>query len=351
MSLPFRLQYTDGAQLLGQHRSNWLGYDQDSSGQPVQSPHASLGGTHSLVPLANLGVSMPQVQSVYQGRPPSSPLPWRAGEEDYAWFTRLFRDVSAAQRTAGAIHHRCIAILPSTDEEFSDFTSVKAWVTQPAGATVRIGQDPGSLVATTVATETDVPAGVSFSLHGAGAKLDLGPLPNTPSSFKFLWIQREVSAGAASRAYDKAVIHLSAENADGNIWYGNVVVFFTLRTDAVAEVEMEGYRDDEVLDLSGDVYTVTLTDSAGAAVDPAGSKVWALLTLPRDPGFDTSIPDAPYGPWPSQAGTMLAQLTRTAAGTYRWEFRPMSGGHYHLTLDCGGEFTYQRHLEVSPVAV
>jgi hypothetical protein len=350
---PLRVMYTDGPQVLGGDRSGWMDTIR-AAGVLSHMPSArSLGGCPSDITLFDDGIFLPYVSPVFREFMYQDPIPWKTdtGDGDVSWYTRLFRDLSSAERTAGKTDYRCLVLAPSLDdEEYDDFSSVKVWLTQPANATVTVGEDNNSITkAVTVASETAAPAGVVFSSPTAGAKLDLGPLTNASGNYIFLWIKRVHSAGAASAAYDKFTVHLSAETSGGDIWYTDIVVYYVLRTDSIDEIDIVGVRDGEVIDLSGDTYTITVKNSSGTAVDPPGQKMWVLCSSTLN--HMTMAPHEEGGMWPGRTAMTTEELVRTATGVFTYQFRPATAGHYHLVLDAGGEFQAQHHIEVSPIAI
>lgn len=121
-----------------------------------------------------------------------------------ATLNALFDDISGAENAAGTVDYRCIFIHNSNSA--NALQSAVVWISAEVagGANIAIGVDPtaasvigsGSAQAVTIASETDAPAGVSFSSPTSfGAGLSLGSIP--AGQCKAVWIRRTATNSSA----------------------------------------------------------------------------------------------------------------------------------------------------------
>ena len=125
----------------------------------------------------------------------------------------LFDNVTGGEATSGDVEYRCFYFANTHLTDTLD--AVKVWLgsnTPAAGTDAAIGLDPAGIgdgsatgVATTIATETDAPAGVTFSAAAnEGAALTVGTLG--PGAGIAVWMRRTVTAGAAAYNNDGAQV-------------------------------------------------------------------------------------------------------------------------------------------------
>lgn len=130
----------------------------------------------------------------------------------------LFDDVTGDESSAGSVEYRCIFVL--NNHGTLSLTNTKVWLSSEvaSGATVAIGLDPvgaiakGSVLAqaTDVASETDAPAGVTFSSPTTKlAGLSIGTL--APGEVQAIWVRRTVPAGTSAMSNDGATIRVEGD--------------------------------------------------------------------------------------------------------------------------------------------
>lgn len=110
---------------------------------------------------------------------------------------RLFDDVTPEQSIAGHIDHRCIYLV---NVGSTSLTNIQIYTPQqPTGATMAIGLDPAGVggTATTIALETDVPSGVTFSSPSSAATGLLVSVLAAGARVPF-WIRRTVPANSTA---------------------------------------------------------------------------------------------------------------------------------------------------------
>lgn len=259
---------------------------------------------------------------------------------------RLFSDLTSAQRTAGKIDYRMIFLM-----NIGTSGSVNVWLTQPRSGTGAIALwKPTPLASGYVerlTNETTSPTGPTFTAPTDLSPLNVGTI-STGSSIP-LFIRRTINAGTAAYAYDYFKLTLSISGS-----VHEFVIFYTMRS-AAASATISGAKDRGIVTApEGDIYTVTVLDSSGAAVDPAGSRVYA--------SFAASLYRPRYGPSPAPYANPVEQVggfpdsaqftmpaTRTAQGIYVVDFKPPHPGHYGMRVDIGGELLLTRGINVSPV--
>lgn len=113
----------------------------------------------------------------------------------------LFDHVSDAEASAGDVEYRCIYVKNPPPEEGHSGIKLSVWIsaeTASADSIIDIGIDPAGRngTATTIASEQDAPAGVTFSHPTAnwdGLKAELARSDVLP-----IWLRRTITAGAAA---------------------------------------------------------------------------------------------------------------------------------------------------------
>ena len=126
----------------------------------------------------------------------------------------LFDAVSGLEHAGGDTEYRCIYIQNAhgslTYEEAVVFIQTN---TPSAESDIFIGLDPAGLnaTATTIATEQDVPAAVSFSQPTSGSPLSIGNM--AVGAYIGLWIERVIAVGTSTVSADSVVLRASGGTA------------------------------------------------------------------------------------------------------------------------------------------
>lgn len=115
----------------------------------------------------------------------------------------LFNDLTGSEVTSGAVHHRCIYVYNDNSTETAQNVSITINSQPIADDTLDIGLDPAGKgdgtttgVATTIASETDIPAGVTFGT----SDLAIGTL--APGEGHAFWVRRTIVAGSHPAVFD-----------------------------------------------------------------------------------------------------------------------------------------------------
>lgn len=130
--------------------------------------------------------------------------------------TGLFDTVTGDEAAAGDAEYRCFYIR-NEDADADGWIDPVVWIssnTPSADTTMAIGLDPAGKngTATTIATEGDAPAGVSFSSPAnKAAGLALPGAPYAQNDFCAVWVRRTVTAGAASAPTDPATFSFEGD--------------------------------------------------------------------------------------------------------------------------------------------
>lgn len=128
----------------------------------------------------------------------------------------LFDAVSGAESSAGDTEYRCV-YFRNEDADADGLIDPVLWVqanTPSADTTMAIGLDPAGKngTATTIATENDAPAGVSFTTPVTkGTGLALPSAPYAQNDFIAFWVRRTVSAAASATASDTATFRVEGD--------------------------------------------------------------------------------------------------------------------------------------------
>lgn len=121
----------------------------------------------------------------------------------------LFDNVSAGEATSGRVEYRCVYITNTNNTDTIGTVVVfMGGLTPSPTSTLDIGLDPAGVgdgaatgVAATVSSETEAPAGVTFSSPVTeGAGLAVGTLG--PGQGIALWCRRTITAGAGAATGD-----------------------------------------------------------------------------------------------------------------------------------------------------
>lgn len=310
---------------------------QRMQGREIQFPSFStnLGGINSglYMPPEN---HLPLVNSVMLTSIPWSP----PGQGPFA-LHKIFRDITAAEASAGVTLYRGLFIVPSRA-----CTDLKVWSSGgPAAGAIMLGTETVNTISTSgakyvqrIATETSAPSGVVFgSYTTSGAALSLGSV--SENGVVFLWVKLVVSAGSTPTMYD--VFNLSfSDGADSTM----KISYHTVQK-GVSSASVTGLQDGGIVQHPyGDTYTVKVYDSSNVLADPPSSTVMCYAASSKN-----STPFMGYNFGQNVSGSFVNQCVRQSTGVYQLEFKPLAPGHYFLTFDCGGEVQTTRNVEVSPV--
>lgn len=129
----------------------------------------------------------------------------------------LFDNISGSENIAQATDYRCVFVLNNHATLTLEASNI--YVTNVAGgADVTIGIDPaaasakGSATAqaTSIASESAAPSGVTFSAPAQGSELVLGDIG--PGQVRAVWVKRTATNSAAINA-DGITLHVSGDTA------------------------------------------------------------------------------------------------------------------------------------------
>lgn len=131
----------------------------------------------------------------------------------------LFADASAAEAAAGSVKYRCIYFRNEDAFGAGLVAPLAAWITQQTTAT---GDDIAIAICTAkgdaaaVANENTAPAGGTLVGGAFAAPLTKGtgitcPNPLLQNEYLAVWIQRTVTAGAASDSNDQCSVSIEGE--------------------------------------------------------------------------------------------------------------------------------------------
>jgi hypothetical protein len=130
-----------------------------------------------------------------------------------ATIENLFDNVPGSEAAAGRVEHRCVFILNNHGSLTATNTRFGLTSQTAGGGTIDFGVDPAaksakgsaSAQAATIASETAVPAGVTF----AGTEITLGDL--APGEVRGVWLRRTVTAGAGAVNPDGAIMYATCD--------------------------------------------------------------------------------------------------------------------------------------------
>lgn len=137
-----------------------------------------------------------------------------------ATLNNLFDDVAGDEAAAGDVEYRCIFIL--NNHASLVLQGAKVWLSDEVagGAAVAIGLDPAGVTAkgsasaqaAEIATESDAPAGVSFSSPTDKASgLSIGDI--AAGSVAAIWVRRTVAALTSAQSNDGATLRVEGDTA------------------------------------------------------------------------------------------------------------------------------------------
>lgn len=130
-----------------------------------------------------------------------------------ASLNNLLPDVTIAEATSGITRYRCVFV--ANLHASQSWQSVQLWIASQTagGADIAVGLDPAGAVpigqtapqAEQIASETDAPAGVTFSAPVSQAEaLSLGNIPAQHCCA--VWVRARVTAGAEAVNLDTATL-------------------------------------------------------------------------------------------------------------------------------------------------
>lgn len=301
------------------------------AGDEAEVPDVSLalGGTNSEVRLLP-EQHLPLIQSKAPTQVPTGTV--------FAY--RLFRDITAAEATAGTTIYRGVFI--TVDKSMADLKVYSSKGPQ-VGTLTMATETPstsitGNKYVQRIPTEFSAPTGPVFAAASSGSPLSLGAI--SPGGVVFLWLKLAIGAGASAQMYDTFTLTFT----DGTDT--NVPAFFHTVGTGVTSATVSGQLDGAIVQHPyGDTFTVSTTNSSGTLTDPPSNTVLVYTAS----SFSNLVQqDFAAGKIPS--GSLVGQAIRASTGVYKYAFRPSAPGHYFLTFDCGGEVQVTRNVEVSPVA-
>lgn len=295
----------------------------------IALPEIALGGFDSGFGMV-VEEHLPLVQSYLPTTVPSSG----------STLIRLFRDISAAEASAGITLYRGFFVYNNSSVALS---AVTVYTSGPVSGTVTLAAETptttnGKQWVQRVTNETTAPTGPTFGAATSGSPLSLGDIAVGEAAF--LWVKLVLGAGATAAMYDLITLNF-ADSLSNTLKVHN---YHTVQK-GLSAVGVSGLLDGQVVPHPwGDTYTLTITDSAGSAIDPPTSTVmvYAAGTLTND-----NEQFSAYGNRNSYS--LVGQANKTATGIYKFQFRPPSPGHWYLTFDLGGEMQTSLNVEVSPV--
>jgi hypothetical protein len=299
----------------------------------------SLGGRRATVPFPDLGPWLYQWRSFYAQRDLDS-------AEDLGKISgrvhvvRVFSDLSNTERSNGKTDYRAISIFNATDMPITD---LKVGISQPSVGTFSLWKPTANTDGSIdeVADELTAPTGASWTSPTVGSPSSLGAV--NANSGIFLWLRRVVAAGASASAYDTAVLEFTADTSSGSLIQRLVIVYSVYNTAASLSLAADLDKETTECGMRGRDFTLTVKDSSGSTVDPAGNLVFAWVTQPAMVAPQFRLPHV------IREGVRMTQLSRVSQGKYRFEFRPPVPGHYHILFDAGGQVQLQHTIEVSPL--
>ena len=130
----------------------------------------------------------------------------------------LFDRVTGAEASTGDTEYRCI-YFRNTDTDASGLISAAVFIlsqTTSGDTEIEIGLDPNGKngIANSIATESNIPSGVTFSApasYATGLSLPSGPY--VEDDYVGIWIKRIVQSSAASTASDSCSLRVEGGTA------------------------------------------------------------------------------------------------------------------------------------------
>lgn len=117
----------------------------------------------------------------------------------------IFDNVSFSEAAAGDTEYRAIDIHNDGDTLAVDVTVYMSSPTISPDTLINLGVSTSHLNSTlSIATESSIPSGVSFSYYEPGTELSIDPIP--AGEYARVWLQRVVSAGAGNQSNDIGTI-------------------------------------------------------------------------------------------------------------------------------------------------
>ena len=294
----------------------------------------SIGGTIGMVAIDTTD---------FYGLPMSDKINTTAWLDRYHPNLRLFDDVQKADHVAGRTDYRGVFI---RNKATTSATGINLWLLQPVSGLAAISVwnptvDAGGNIER-VANETTAPAGAVWTTPTEGVPMAIGTLASNATAP--LWIKRAVGATASTWAYDTFQILMQATGDTGPARFQ---IIYSLLAGA-ATVTVTAARGGITTWPHGENYTLAVADAAGAAVDPPGNTLLAVISASTPwPEFD--IVEDPVKDRIQTVST-IQPCIKTGTGAYRLDFRPRNPGHHQILWDAGGEASTQTSVEVSPVS-
>ena len=253
----------------------------------------------------------------------------------YQYATKLFRDVSATELTAGKTLYRCYFLGYAGDEAVEN---LYVHLTQPTtGVALSVWVDTATAGSTERITgETVAPIGASWTTPTSGAKQLIAASFDETNSPVAIWLKIVVSAGAAAKMLDTYRITFTSDN------YSDLDIksYMNRRNDSTI-YSVTSDREGKITGQSGRIiYTVLCKTSAGTLTDlPSG--LWVVIESDTDTSAFIDSNTNTLQRFPVVVGSGL----KTATGTYTYEFTPWSPGFYTINFFDGETVVqYKQHI-------
>lgn len=233
---------------------------------------------------------------------------------------RLLQDFTPAERAAGRVTYRALYVSLG---DYPQLTDLSCYLTQPkdGSCSVKIRSMGKNTSAPVVSSDTTSPGGV-FTSPTPAAPMLLGAT-FTVSDYVVIWVEHTMPAGAPAYPYGTWALTFTATG------YSHKTFFFMNHLRAGAKIaSVTTDRDNwRTVQGTGETFTISTT-IGGAAGDPGQNSVYVVITGPGQ--------FAEHGRTNgSGAYAEIGKCTRTALGTYTFQFTPDIPGYYTLVFDIG----------------
>jgi hypothetical protein len=253
----------------------------------------------------------------------------------YNYATKLCRDFTSAELTSGKTIYRCYFLGFAGDDAVEN---LYVHLTQPAtGVAVSIWVDTATAGATERITgETVAPSGASWTTPTSGAKQLIATSFDETNSPIAIWFKVVVTVGAAAKMLDTYSVTFTSDN------YEDLAVksYVNRRNDSTI-YSVTSDREGKLTGQAGRIiYTILCKTSAGTLTDlPSG--LWVVIESDTDQAsfIDSNTNTLQRFP------VVVGYGTKTATGTYTYEFTPWSPGFYTINFFDGETvMNYKQHI-------
>ena len=263
--------------------------------------------------------------------------------DDQINVTRLFRDITPAECTAGTTMYRGF-FLNFTGNTAGWTTTPQVYFSQtPSVGTVQCGFDTLQTDSVSglpfVQRTSSAPGGVVFSSPTKASPLVGSPVKAGVTAF--LWLKRVVPALATATMDDSWQITIQDGVNPANVL--QVSFYHTLQAGVMSAV-VTGAHDGTIISLpQGETYTITTYAADGVTpIDPPSATVQVFVAG----SFTNPLIERTSAA--SLTGSILGSAAKISTGVYSFEFLPPWPGHWQLVFDCGSECQTQVSVEASP---